>query len=49
MKEGENRKGWGTINIYPSTKERFRTKFKKYNENDDKALTRLMDLAGVSK
>lgn len=38
-----------TISLKPETKERFVTKFKKWDETDDEAMIRLLDLSGVNK
>lgn len=48
-KKRKEEKKYDTINVYPSTRERFSMKFKQYKETDDQALTRLLDLAGVQK
>lgn len=49
MNKKDKKKVYDTINVYPETKERFSIKFKQYKETDDEALTRLMNVAGVSK
>lgn len=48
-KRKDEKKKYDTINVYPSTRERFSMKFKQYKETDDEALTRLLDQAGVEK